>query len=134
MMKSLKYSLLYGFMIWAFPFIVAVAIFPLRQDERPLFESIMPVAVALVTVAGAYMYFKPVRENHLREGIIFGLAAFLLNIGIDLLMFSWGPMKMSFSDYMKDIGITYLMIPVIIIGFAKLISDITSMKTENSSM
>jgi hypothetical protein len=28
-------------------------------------------------------------------------------------MFSWGPMKMTIIDYLKDIGITYIMIPVI---------------------
>ena len=37
-------------------------------------------------------------------------------IGLDLLMFMWGPMKMSFIDYMKDIGLTYLMLPIIAAG------------------
>jgi len=31
------------------------------------------------------------------------------------------PMKMSFADYMMDIGLTYLIIPVICIGFGYLL-------------
>jgi hypothetical protein len=32
-----------------------------------------------------------------------------------------GPMKMSFADYMKDIGLTYLIIPIVSIGFGYLL-------------
>ena len=55
----------------------------------------------------------------LREGIIIGILWYVIPAVIDLVMFGFGPeqMRMSFVDYMKDIGITYLMIPVITIGF-----------------
>ena len=36
-------ALLYALGVWVIPFVVAIAIFPLRANERPLFESIMPV-------------------------------------------------------------------------------------------
>lgn len=39
------------------------------------------------------------------------------SMNIDLFMFMWGPMQMSFWDYMKDIGFTYLIYPVVTIGF-----------------
>jgi len=32
-------------------------------------------------------------------------------------MFTRGPMPMSFINYLKDIGFTYLLIPVITVGF-----------------
>jgi len=32
---------------------------------------------------------------------------------LDLFMFMEGPMKMSFSDYMLDIGLTYLIYPIL---------------------
>lgn len=37
-------------------------------------------------------------------------------------MFMQGPMKMSVLDYIKDIGLTYLIIPAITIGMGKIIS------------
>jgi hypothetical protein len=39
---------------------------------------------------------------------------------IDLAMFMQGPMKMPFADYVMDIGLTYLIIPAITVGFGYL--------------
>ena len=44
-----------------------------------------------------------------------------ISVTIDLIMFMQGPMKMSFADYVEDIGLTYLIIPAITIGFGYLI-------------
>ncbi|MDP2917579.1 MAG: hypothetical protein Q8O16_06600 [Dehalococcoidia bacterium] len=120
-MKSFKLALLYGFLVWLIPFIVAVLIDPLRATERPFFESIMPVVITVCVVIFSILYFKKVEHNFLREGIQTGIIYFAMGIGIDLLAFSWGPMAMSLSDYMKDIGFTYLMIPAITIGFGYLL-------------
>jgi hypothetical protein len=51
-MTSLRKALFYGVLVWLIPFAVAFLIFPLRQSARPLFESIMPVALA-AAAAGA---------------------------------------------------------------------------------
>jgi len=115
-MKSFTKALLYGLAVWAIPFVIAIFIFPLRENERPLFESIMPVAVALGVVIFCCMYMANLELNFLKEGVWLGVLWLIINIVIDLLLFSWGPMKMTFIDYMKDIGITYLMIPVITVG------------------
>ena len=112
-MKSIKFALLYGFLIWLIVFAVAIAAFSLRESNRPLFESIMPVALtACVTVLGV-VYFRRVDSNPVREGLWLGLIWFGINLALDQLMFSWGPMKMSFTDYFSDIGVTYLLIPII---------------------
>lgn len=44
MKKSVR-PVLYGALLWLAVFIVSVAIYPLHEDQRPLFESIMPVAI-----------------------------------------------------------------------------------------
>jgi len=36
-------------------------------------------------------------------------------------MFMWGPMKMSFINYMMDIGFTYLIYPIVTIGFGSVL-------------
>jgi hypothetical protein len=115
--KSYKLALFYGFLLWLIPFIIAILISPLRTTERPLFESIMPVVVTIFTVLFSNLYFKKVEAGFLKEGIWLGVIWYLISVAIDLLMFMWGPMKMTFVEYMKDIGLTYLIIPSITIGF-----------------
>jgi hypothetical protein len=119
-MKSVKLALLYGFLVWVLPFAVAFMIFPLRTSDRLFFESIMPVAVTLAVVIFSLLYFKKLDGNFSKEGLLLGLIWLAISIGIDLLMFSGGPMKMGFTDYMKDIGFTYLIIPIVTVGFGLL--------------
>lgn len=122
-MKSIKKAILYGFLIWLIPFVVAFIIFPLHDSNRPLFESIMPVAIALCVVIFGKMYFKNVEANYKKEGIWLGLIWIIISLVIDLILFMpESPMHLSFVDYLMDIGITYLMIPVITIGFGCLLN------------
>lgn len=39
----------------------------------------------------------------------------------DELLFSWGPMKMSLVDYLKDIGLTYLIMPIVTYGMSRVV-------------
>lgn len=123
-MKSVKKAILYGFFIWLIPFIVAFIIFPIHESNRPLFESIMPVVIALCVVIFGKLYFKQVETNYKKEGIWIGLIWIIISLVIDLMFFmpEKSPMHLSFVDYLMDIGITYLMIPVIIIGFGCLLN------------
>ena len=61
-LKSFKKALLYGFFIWLIPFIVAVFIFPIRESNRPLFESIMPVVVTLSAVSFSILYLEKLKN------------------------------------------------------------------------
>ena len=111
-------ALLHGLGVWVVPFVVAMLIFPLRANERPLFESVMPVAVTVATVFFGYRYLRASRDTGRREGLYLGLIFLAVSLVIDLLMFSWGPMKMALLDYIKDIGVTYLLMPVVTVGMA----------------
>jgi fumarate reductase subunit C len=120
-MKSTKLALLYSFLLWLIPFIVAFFIFPLRESERPLFETIMAVTVTLAVVVLSILYFAKINSGYLREGVRIGILWFVISIVIDLLLFMWGPMKMSFLNYMYDIGFTYLIYPTVTVGFGYLL-------------
>ena len=120
-MKSSGKAVLFGLAVWAIPFVVAVSIFQIRESDRVLFESIMPVAVVVAVVLFANIYFRNVKTSFFQEGVKLGLVWLAISIAIDLIMFSSGPMKMAFIDYAKDIGITYLVIPTITIGFGYLL-------------
>lgn len=117
-MHSIKKAVIFGFLVWAVPFAVSFLIFSIRQSNRILFESIMPVIVAGSVVIFALLYFNKASAVSVWEGFRLGLIWFVISFVIDLFMFSSGPMKMSFGDYLADIGVVYLMIPIITIGFA----------------
>ena len=117
-MKSFKTALILGFLVWLIPFMVSFWIFPLRETQLALFDSIMAVMVTFSAVIMSIWYLKRLEENYLREGMLVGLLWLGISIVIDLFMFMWGPMKMNFVDYTKDIGLTYLIIPIITIGFS----------------
>lgn len=116
MNKNLK-IILYGFLVWLVPFAVSFVVFPLKASMRPLFESIMPLVLTIVVVILAYSYLKDISIDFVKEGFVIGIVWFIINIVIDLFMFMpASPMQMSFSDYIMDIGLTYVIIPVITIG------------------
>lgn len=111
---SIKKVLEYGFLLWFFPFLVSVLIFPLHDYNRVFFESIMPVTITFFTLLFLVLYFKDIKSDFLNEGIIIGIAWFIISIIIDLFMFlPPSPMQMSIGDYFMDIGFTYIIIIVI---------------------
>lgn len=122
MNKTVK-LILYGFLIWLVPFLASLVIFPLKTSMNPLFESIMPVIITITVVTFTYMYFKPLLGNYISEGVKVGLIWIIISLAIDLLLFlPPSPMQMSLTSYIMDIGITYLMIPIITIGSGYLLS------------
>ena len=120
-----KYAILYGVGICAVTFITAMVIFPLRANERPLFESIMPVVLTAATVTASYLYFKThVTHKFIVQGLCLGLLWMAMNIFIDIPLFILGgPMKMIFTDYIKDIAVTYTIILLIPIGFGYILAS-----------
>ncbi len=118
-MKSWSKTIGYGLLVWLTPFVVAFIIFPIHESARPLFESIMAVAVSTTSVAFGILYLKHVSQNIVKEGIQLGILWLILSILIDApLMLLGGPMKMSIAEYTADIGVTYLCIPVITWGLS----------------
>lgn len=116
-MKSIKRALIYGFLLWMIPFAVAFLVYPIRENHYPFFETIMPVTLTFCVVIFAVLYMKNLDGGYVAEGWKLGITWFFMSLAIDLLMFMWGPMKMSFADYMMDIGLTYLIFPIVTVGF-----------------
>jgi hypothetical protein len=110
-------AVVFGILVWLIPFVTALLISSLRESARPLFESIMPVVVTIATVSFAVPYFRRVNTSHVREGALLGALWYAINVVIDLPLMLTGPIGMSLGEYMADIGLTYLIIPAITIGF-----------------
>lgn len=122
-MKGMGKILLNGFLLWVIPLVIAIALSSVRQNQRPLFESIMAVVVASVTVVLAIIFFRSQSTGFVRQGALIGVTWFIVSVLLDQLLFTWGPMAMSFADYMMDIGATYLLIPVITCGMGYLLEE-----------
>jgi len=77
----------------------------------------------------ACTYLKSIQMEFVKESILIGVIWFLINIIIDLIMFlPVSPMQMTLNDYMADIGITYLIIPVITMGMGYLVQNKAEIK------
>lgn len=112
-----KFGIIFGLLVWLIPFVVSLLIYPLKTANSPLFETIMPVV--LVLVGSLFLFFYMEKDTYLTplKGLELGLIFFIISIILDLFMFTEGPMKMSFVDYMLDIGLTYLIYPILGIFF-----------------
>lgn len=119
--RNWKTIILFGFLIWLIPFVVSFFIFPLRSSSRPLFESIMPVVLTSAVVLFTVRYLSKINREFVKEGIFIGIVWAVISLVIDLILFMpESPMQMTLSDYMMDIGITYLIILIIPLGSAYL--------------
>jgi len=122
-MKKIRTILLYGFIMWLVPFIISFPIFSYKDSNRGLFESIMAVVIVCTAVSLALAFFRKLDKGFLVQGVVLGVAMFLMPIVLDLFLFMWGPMKMSIGEYMADIGLTYLAIPAITVGFGYILDQ-----------
>ncbi len=113
----------FGFLVWLIPFVVAVLIFPLKDSQPALFESLMPVVITLCVTVFLALYFRKIETGFVQAGVVVGIIWFFMSLVIDLLMFMWGPMKMTFADYMMDIGLTYLIMPIITVGAGYIVEN-----------
>ena len=108
----------YGVVLWLVPFALAIAIFPVRENNRALFESIMPVALVFLTVILALHYFRTSGNATLKNGVI-PKRVILDPFDGDKSVHSakrGQPIGMELGEYMSDIGLTYALIPAITIG------------------
>ncbi len=130
-MAAIGRAVLFGFLVWLTAFVVAFLIFPLRESSRPLFESIMPVVVTLATVVFATLYFRRVRTAHVREAMLLGCLWLAINVLVDLPLMLTGPIGMSLGQYFADVGLTYLIIPLVTLGIG--LSSAHALRTQSAA-
>jgi hypothetical protein len=116
-MKRYLRLVLFGALIWMFALAVAMVLTPIRASQRPLFESIMAVVVAAGTAFFGDWYLRDVKGGFVREALLAGVIWLAVNIALDLPLFLLqGPMQMSLAEYLTDIGLTYLIIPIVMLA------------------
>jgi hypothetical protein len=107
----------YGLLSWAIPFIAAFAFFSGPGELRipqPLFKSLMVLIGVGVGVLLLVLAFRHVRPT-LMSGLAIGAEWFLINWGLDVLILL--PLSgMGAITHFYDIGLRYLLIPIIAAG------------------
>jgi len=107
----------FGFVSWLIPFAVSCVIFPLKQAQPSLFDNLMAAVLTSVAVGLGCLYLKRTGADSLVAAVGVGAFWWGCNVGLDLLCFSWGPMKMPVATYLTDIGLAYNIYPIILAGF-----------------
>lgn len=111
--------LLCGLITWSVPFAVAALIIPVQETNRPLFESIMPLAIVLGTLLATLTYWrKQAGKMSGQSALGVGVVWLVVSILIDFALFlpASSSFHMSLPDYLSDIGVTYLLIPLVTFG------------------
>jgi uncharacterized membrane protein YpjA len=120
-MKNTVKLLLLGLMTWAIPFFAAFVFMDQTGQlsiDKYLFKTIMIIVGGLVGAFAIVIYFKKQQNAHLKHGVLSGITWFIINVALDLVLLV--PMsKMLYPDYFNQIGLRYLMIPVmtILVGY-----------------
>jgi hypothetical protein len=117
MRKAIRILVL-GVAVWAVPFGLGMALFPVVDPSTALFDTLMSVAMALSATLFAYIHLSRSAAPTIDEGLFAGTIWMLIALALDTPLFVFGPaeMRMAVDAYLADIGFTYLMIPIISAG------------------
>ncbi len=118
-MTSLKKAIGQGIILWLILFIAGFAFFPIHESNRILFESLMPIVLVLSTMMLGSNYLKK-SQSPQNEGFKLGLLWLVINLLIDAGVFlTPTSMQMELGAYLQDIGLIYLIIPIITTGLGR---------------
>ena len=131
-MKLYAKIILFGFLTWLIPFVAAFFFYNPKGEltvDIFLFKSIMIIIGSITAAVLLVRYFKQIKENYQREGIRIGIFWFTLNLLLDMIILI--PMSgMSLPDYFAQIGIRYIVIPVMTIMVGTALANKEIKKTE----
>ncbi len=105
---------LLGFVSWLVPFVVSFLFFDRTGQlliPQPLFKSLMVVVFGGLGVSLLVLAFRRVRPS-LRSGLVLGCYWLVINLALDLVVLV--PLvKMPVDLYFYDIGLRYLLLPIV---------------------
>lgn len=108
----------HGLGIWAFPFLVGMGLFPLQAGQPALFDTLMSLALVVGVLFFATRCLRRGGGASTGAMVRIGLGWAGLCLAIDLplflLAFDW-----TLADYVADVGLGYLLIPLVSGGLAR---------------
>ena len=113
--------LVLGVGLWLIPFLISFLFFTPKGEltiSTGFFDSIMVVIGALLTAAFLVYYFKTVSRDFLKQAMYCAVSWFVISIVLDLVTLV-SMFKMDLGKYFAEIGLGYLVIPImaLLVGF-----------------
>ncbi|OZB95376.1 hypothetical protein [Paenibacillus sp. XY044] len=122
--KQLWKLVFFGFLTWLIPLAFSFLFYNKEGHlsiDYTLFKTLLIIARAVVGTPLLALYLDRVRSDYIRQGVLLGALWFLMNIGLDaLVLLPW--MKISFLDYLGQIGLRYLSMPMMSIAVGWLLT------------
>lgn len=115
----------FGILTWLIPFGISFAFY--SKHGVPLIDvlfikSIMIIVGGIVSAFLLVVYFRKVSKNYLHEGIVVGCLWLVINWILDFVILL--PVAhMPISTYFMQIGMRYLMIPIMSIAMGLLLAS-----------
>jgi hypothetical protein len=104
-----------GLLVWLIPFLVSVPFYsPQGQPlcDLQVIKSVLIVVGATVGALLALWYLKDIKADFVREGAVLGIAWFIINTALDILVLVYLLQGMDLATWAGQIGIRYLLMPV----------------------
>lgn len=114
-----KTGVIYGFLTW----IVTITLILMSHNSNPyIFNIILDIIITVLSLILGITYLKSFREDFLKEALVFGILIFIINVVLDQFYYNAVGLPMNFIEYMLNVGLIYLVYPIII-GFMGFVFD-----------
>jgi hypothetical protein len=114
-----KTGVIYGFLTW----IVTITLILMSHNSNPyIFNIILDIIITVLSLILGINYLKSFKEDFLKEALVFGILIFIINVVLDQFYYNAVGLPMNFIEYMLNVGLIYLVYPIII-GFIGFVFD-----------
>ena len=114
-----KTGVIYGFLTW----IVTITLILMSHNSNPyIFNIILDIIITVLSLILGINYLKSFKEDFLKEALVFGSLIFIINVVLDQFYYNAVGLPMNFIEYMLNVGLIYLVYPIII-GFMGFVFD-----------
>ena len=116
-MKIWLKIVLFGIGVWAIPFGFGMLLFSIQATQSELFDTLMTISICTAAVLfGTVLARRPSGLSR-KNAMEIGFAWVSICIIIDIPIFVFG-LGMKPEKYIADIGLTYLILPIVLFGLA----------------
>ncbi len=116
--KLIAKTTLLGLMIWAVPFMTGFFFYDQTGQLNVnifFFKSVMIVVLTAVSALAIHWSFKPINNSFTKHGILIGAIGLVVVFLLDAMVLI--PMTgMTVAQYMAEIGLRYLIIPIMAVS------------------
>ena len=114
-----KIGVIYGFLTW----IITITLILMSHNSNPyIFNIILDIIITVLSLILGINYLKSFKEDFLKEALVFGILIFIINVVLDQFYYNAVGLPMNFIEYMLNVGLIYLVYPIII-GFMGFVFD-----------